>query len=61
MRADCALAVRDLVESLFVRSGLTRVPDKGEFLNLSLELQDHLGFFISTRGPQGSRLSLSRH
>ena len=49
MRAD-TLAARDLVESLFVRSGLTRAPDKDEFHNLSLELQDHLCFFISAQG-----------
>jgi hypothetical protein len=48
-RAD-ALAARTFVESLFLSSGLTNDPYKGEFLNLSLELQDHFGFFISTQG-----------
>ena len=51
-KAD-AYAARDFVELMFQRSGLTRAPDKGQFLEPTHQLDDHLGFIISTHGPHG--------
>ena len=47
-----ACAARTLVEEMFVRSGLTRAPDKGVWQPTRV-LPDHLGFEISTVGPRG--------
>ena len=50
-RAEAVVA-RDLIEELFLLSGLTRAPDKGQW-EPSQCLHDHLGFVISTASAHG--------
>lgn len=47
-----ALQARDFIELMFVRSGLTRAPDKGVWTP-TRNLPDHLGFDIDTSGLRG--------
>jgi len=50
-KAD-AFRARDFIEQMFVRSGLTRAPDKGVWIP-TRHLPDHLGFDIDTSGLRG--------
>jgi len=50
-----ALVARDLVQQLFLQSGLTRALDKGAW-EPSQVLEDHLGFRIDSRGQGSIRL-----
>lgn len=48
-----AFVARSIVEDMFLRSGLSKAPDKGVWIPTQC-LPDHLGFEISTAGPHGS-------
>lgn len=50
-----ALVAQDLVQQLFLQSGLTRALDKGAW-EPSQVLEDHLGFRIDSRGQGSIRL-----